>query len=283
MSADATVTALVNHMNAIETRRRLLMMRVKEAETRLTHLEDDGASAAKEETALVEKEAATRTRLTQLHEEQRVLAVHLSDGSGQLRKSETEEPFLLGNATEQRKMAATQLVNWKAQLVRLEEVKGAWSGNTLTGPLLDAIEKTDTSIAALVAEEKAIVESIATAMVANSANAAAATVVNGSAVNGNCSSPRLSSAVDNRPDTPRCRQQIANLTRLIAEEETASARISNGAQREVDSLHEREAELQKWVNAAKEKAHIAQRLTAQLQASLNARMCRGCQPPCDEE
>lgn len=288
MSSDTAVTALVGHMNEIETRRRLLMMRVKEAETRLAHCEDDAAAAAKEGAALAEKEAAATARLAQLHEEQRILSQQLSDGTGHLRKSELEEPFLLGNATEQRKGAAQQLANWGAQTDRLGAVTALWASNTLVAPLLKSLAAADAEARAAAAEEKRLVEAIAAAMVA-----ASRPLSNPSAdAKGGCAAQEVAAAAYNAsdkadddnddaaaadtPDTPRCRAQIASLRRDLTLEETAAVRLAQGPQREVDDLRERRAELQLWVDAADAKTAAAKTLMAELQAAMEARMCRSC-------
>ena len=160
---EAAVRSLLGHMNNVESERRVIMMKHKEAEMRLQGKEAQRATLMREMSSLRDKELAGKARLSHLLTEQDALARQLSSGADSIKKAENQEQYLLTHNKDTRLAAEAQKRVWEGRSAELKELEGAWVGGCSVAKLKQDLADADSKLISINQQEKALLHQIAAA------------------------------------------------------------------------------------------------------------------------
>lgn len=160
---EAAVRSLLGHMNNVESERRVIMMKHKEAEMRLQGKEAQRATLMREMSSLRDKELAGKARLSHLLTEQDALARQLSSGADSIKKAENQEQYLLSHNKDTRLAAEAQKRVWEGRCAELKELEGAWVGGCSVAKLKQDLADADSKLISINQQEKALLHQIAAA------------------------------------------------------------------------------------------------------------------------
>lgn len=274
IASEAAVTALMGHMHEVETRRRLVMIRLKDSEARAAHCAAELAVEKKNLEQLGHREASLTHQLRMLSEEHELAALRHAAASSTLKHVQQEEPLLVAHAAQQRTQAGALAAAWEGHLAELQGVFQAWSADSLIAPLRQQLEAQRLVMEQLVQEEQQLLQEAALLNAAAFHPSAAA-----------LPSAALPGAEGAHPPVPAAMLPTdpADLERELHEAAAALAELTaaNGKQqqswdREAANLRTRIAELQQWVTGTEAQSATIRGDMAMLQQMLATGVCRSC-------
>ncbi|KAH8613684.1 hypothetical protein ERJ75_000727800 [Trypanosoma vivax] len=120
---ESSVTSLIDLLNSVETRRRVVMMKRKEAEMRLSFVTEEQQQLQEQSARNQVREAELKKELDHLLEEQRQIQLQLMMGTDAVRQSEIEETLLIGHMRDQLERVEGLLSQWHDHAQTLEDIQ----------------------------------------------------------------------------------------------------------------------------------------------------------------
>ncbi|KAG8346471.1 hypothetical protein TRVL_02707 [Trypanosoma vivax] len=136
---ESSVTSLIDLLNSVETRRRVVMMKRKEAEMRLSFVTEEQQQLQEQSARNQVREAELKKELDHLLEEQRQIQLQLMMGTDAVRQSEIEETLLIGHMRDQLERVEGLLSQWHDHAQTLEDIQQAWNADGAAAPLQQRI------------------------------------------------------------------------------------------------------------------------------------------------
>ncbi|CCW68101.1 unnamed protein product [Phytomonas sp. Hart1] len=145
---DFSTALLVDHMNEIDKRRRMMTITQKEVETKLALATNDSRDLRKTADAMTAEEEDLKRVLDALTEEQRKVDLQLVEERTRARQCEAEEPLLHAHTTEQLGILDHELDDWRAKSEKLEELWQAFSADEVLSDLRETIRQLEEDLQA---------------------------------------------------------------------------------------------------------------------------------------
>ena len=271
IASEAAVTSLMSHMHEVETRRRLVMIRLKDGETRAAHAAEELAVEKKNVEQLMQREESLKHQLRLLSEEQALSAIRQNTAFATLRHVEQEEPLLLQHASMQLAHSKVVANTWQQHLATLDGLTAAWSSDSLTAPLRKQLDAQRAELEALEQEEALLLQEAAQLSAQLSPPNAAA-------------HPSLSLApavavlevVDGPEEIAALERELAEVRTLVEEQKAVNVRQRQSWDKEIENLRSRISELQQWISSTDAQAVAIRSDTAILRQLVDQSLCRAC-------
>lgn len=304
MTSDASVTALMDHMDGVDKRRRLVMMQHKKAETKIALATQEQKELTARASAMVAQEEQLKKELELMMEEQRHLQGQLTAEANRVRHCEAEEVVLLSHAQEAVRKVDDEHQQWCALMQELDELRRTWEEDKVRAALKDKLAALETTIAACKAEQAsldaALAEGDAEVARLTQLRVARAARRDGGAgqTNSTTAFPLDMDGVEEHDAgdpvtaaTAGAGLQLAsaedgviqrvkeNLQQVVYGTEQASAQFTRqraALQREVDDLGGRAEDLARWLTEVQTSRVQLERIMGVLHVCVDAKMCSNC-------
>lgn len=297
MSIDASVGALMDHMNDVDKRRRLTIMLQKEVETKLSHASREQADLERQRTAMTEEEGQLQKDLDTLAGQQKQVQLQLLMETDRLRRCNAEEPLLQAHAEEQLVALEAEKSAWKANLAELEELAKAWQDDPCMRAVRQSLAAVDKETRELKAAHDTLEKETAELrMKASQMREALEAAAAASSFEAN-SSQALSGGVSDAARDPSAaavfsvaavaaavgdadlaaiRDQLDREEEEWRQWEANTARQTAAVQREVDDITARTQELQGMLTDVQETTSSLLTNAKQLAVCVSSNRCKGC-------
>ncbi|RNF09733.1 hypothetical protein TraAM80_02001 [Trypanosoma rangeli] len=272
---ESSVSSLMDHLNGVETRRRVVMMKRKEAETRLAFATEEQQQLEQQS---VQNEARTvelKKELDHLLEEQRQLQLQVMAGMDTVRQSEVEEALLIEHVRGQMEKASTLVTTWRGHAQELGEVQRCWGKDDVAAPIQQRIAELDAELVRLCSEKERLERVIKDMMEAHALRNAGLTV-GATPQSDTCSAHVLRVGEDIA--AIQLKEQLEAEQRELEELRLHHARQMAALDREVADLTSRSVELGQWLADTIGSRDQAIQSTQLLQSCLNSGVCAFCRP-----
>ncbi|CCW61598.1 unnamed protein product [Phytomonas sp. EM1] len=154
---DLSTALLVDHMNEVDKRRRMMSVSQKEFETKMMLATQDAKELRKTADAMDAEEEELKRELDSLTEEQRKVELQLVVESSRARHCETEEPLLRAHAAEQLLKLDAQWRAFHEKSEELEELRQAFTGDQVVSGLRETIRQLEEDLRTK-KQEKEVIE-----------------------------------------------------------------------------------------------------------------------------
>eukprot|EP00758_Cryptobia_borreli_P002312 Tbor_TRINITY_DN2934_c0_g1::TRINITY_DN2934_c0_g1_i1::g.1107::m.1107 len=275
MSFDNAVTSLMGHINDVETRRRMVMMQLKEVETHLEHLSEDGSSTQKQLNHLREKETSSHTRLYQLMDEQRALNSQYNEGIEIIKRAQVEEPLLISHAEEKINNSNSRFLKWEDCDANLKNVQKKWNDESLVGPLLQSITQCESQLAVLLKDEQELLNAAAATQQEADRQKLQDAIDSSSAAN-DILSPSIAAATVTADTIASLKKSIFEFEKSALDEQKSLERSTVTCSREVKELEARNKEMKQWMDESALSQSKLESHAAKLQSSHDSGVCVKC-------
>ncbi|KAF5226584.1 hypothetical protein ECC02_000085 [Trypanosoma cruzi] len=272
---ESSVSSLMDHLNGVETRRRVVMMKRKEAETRLAFSTEEHQQLEQQTAQNEVRAVELKKELDHLLEEQRQLQLQLMAGMDTVRQSEVEEALLIEHARAQLEKATILVATWREQTRDLDEVQRSWGEDDAAAPLQQSAAELDAELVRLCGEKKRIEQAIKEAMEAHALRAAGLGA--GTAPQSDAAAAHALPAGDDVAAI-QLKDQLELEQREFAEIQMHHARQMAALDREVADLKSRSMELAQWLADTVGSRDQVLLSTQLLQSCLNSGVCALCRP-----
>ncbi|EAN97234.1 hypothetical protein, conserved [Trypanosoma cruzi] len=272
---ESSVSSLMDHLNGVETRRRVVMMKRKEAETRLAFSTEEHQQLEQQTAQNEVRAVELKKELDHLLEEQRQLQLQLMAGMDTVRQSEVEEALLIEHARAQLEKATILVTTWREQTRDLDEVQRSWGEDDAAAPLQQSAAELDAELVRLCGEKKRIEQAIKEAMEAHALRAAGLGA--GTAPQSDAAAAHALPAGDDVAAI-QLKDQLELEQREFAEIQMHHARQMAALDREVADLKSRSMELAQWLADTVGSRDQVLLSTQLLQSCLNSGVCALCRP-----
>ncbi|ORC90837.1 uncharacterized protein TM35_000072610 [Trypanosoma theileri] len=132
---ESSVASLMEHLGGVETRRRVTMMRRKEAETRLAFATEEGVRLEQQQQLNTAAVAELKRALEHHLEQQRSAQLRRTTGADALRHGEATEVLLLERARAAAARGAALVAAWETNTRELDELQRSWEDDEAALPL----------------------------------------------------------------------------------------------------------------------------------------------------
>ncbi|CCD15089.1 unnamed protein product [Trypanosoma congolense IL3000] len=241
---ESSVASLMEHLNGVETRRRIVMMKRKEAEAKLSFVTEEQQSLEQQRSANELREAELKKELDHLLEEQRQIQLQLMTGADTIRQSEVEETLLMEHVQSQVSKSEALVEEWSTHLEALEKLQKAWETDNVAAPLVKHLEELEEESTKLHNRNEQLESSIKEAVQANNTRIAAMTT---SAPVPTGSPTVQKSTEDHDVAVAQLMERLELEMRDLDELRAQNARQIAAVDREVTDLIDRSTELGQWL------------------------------------
>ncbi|KEG15620.1 hypothetical protein DQ04_00021180 [Trypanosoma grayi] len=262
---ESSVASLMDHLNGVETRRRVVMMKRKEAETRLAFATEEQQQLEQQSALNEAREAELKKELDHLLEEQRQVQLQLMSGTDTVRHSEVEEALLIEHVRAQASKAEALVAAWRGHAQELDEVHQAWGNDDAAAPLQQRIAHLDSEAARLCGEKEQRERAITAALEAHALRAA-----------GVAADPGQSTPTGDGVAAIQLGEQLGLQQRELAELQAQHARQLAALEREVADLTSRSVELAQWLTDTVGSRDQVLMNIQLLQLCLSSGICAAC-------
>jgi hypothetical protein len=268
LASEAAVAALMGHMHEVEMRRRLVMIRLKDGETRGAHATAELAVEQKNLEQLGQREESLKHQLRMLSEEHELAGERHKAAFTILKHAQEEEPLLAAHATQQLVQANAAAAMWQNNIAALQTAFKAWTSDSLIAPLRKQLDAQRAEIESLMHEEQLLLQEAA------QLNAASVQVLQvappSSATNHDAAGgPR-------ELDTARLGRELEESKEALAELTAANIKQKQSWDRETANLKSRIAELQLWISSTEAQTMTIAADVGILRQLTSQGVCRGC-------
>ena len=284
-SVDSSVKRMIARVNELETARRLVMMRLKEAEVNLTYLTEEQVRHKQNNAALCDKETALMRQLQNAVEDQRILENRHRKHLHMVDVSIKEEPRLLQIAQEKIHEATGQRDQWMKRAESLITAQRKWKSTE------ECTEEKKAQLDALLAQIQQL-ESEEQSLLAEEAEAALArqlqrqqqmqqqqqqaVSMDHNNNNNNNTTTALNGAVGTAAALAGMKARMEADATSAEEYVIQSNRQCSIVQREVTDLEKRMAEFRQWLGDSNATKHQLEADVAEIQLALNRKICSQC-------
>ncbi|RNF26417.1 uncharacterized protein Tco025E_01380 [Trypanosoma conorhini] len=273
---ESSVSSLMDHLNGVETRRRVVMMKRKEAETRLAFATEEEQQLEQQSLQNEGRAAELKKELDHLLEEQRQMQLQVMAGMDTVRQSEVEEALLIEHVRGQLEKASTLATTWRGHARDLDEVQRCWGKDDVAVPIQQRAAELDAELVRLCAEKVRLERAIKEARETHALRTAGLTA--GAAPQQ--SDPAAAHAIPVGEDVAaiHLKEQLESEQRELAELQLHHARQIAALDREVADMTSRSVELGQWLADTVGSRDQALQSTQLLQSCLKSGVCAFCRP-----
>ncbi|AAZ11925.1 uncharacterized protein TEOVI_000099000 [Trypanosoma equiperdum] len=242
---ESSVASLMEHLNAVETRRRVVMMKRKEAETRLSFVTEEHQQLEQQRVLSEAREVELKKELDHLLEEQRQAQLQLMSGADTIRQSEVEETLLTEHVQKQVSKSETLVAEWVCHLQELDNLQKLWESDNAATSLQIRINALKEDIVKLHSEKERLEKDVKKALEASMIRGAGA--LNPAVVVPGPPTERCEEEEEYAAAVAQLREQLELEQRDLEELGAQNARQIAVLDREVADLVGRSTELEQWL------------------------------------
>lgn len=275
-SNEASVKALLSHMNSLETRRRMTMMQRKEQEATLAQLSKDHQAASLKLSDAKQQHLTATSQLTALSDRLQRLTAESNDAKSVLLGCASEESVLLQHTASAHAAAADSAQLWQQKQQQAAEACSTWAAvESHFAPSQDALAAVDADITAQQQEFDRL-KGLTDALQQRVAAAASTNATLTPSLHDEAAAP--SARAFAAAELLRLKEQTTAARRAMDDEAFTMSRAAANYQREIDDLQERADEMQGWLSEVR--SSVAQLLGAnqRLTAAQATHLCGACRP-----
>lgn len=293
---DASVNALMDKMAAMEKQRRVLRMRLKELEAKVSFATTEKADLEREAQKMDEEAEQLKTDLETLAREEQHLDVRTVEVADTLRRTEAEEAVQMAATVAEQQTLAKDRASWEEKMAELEALRQTWEEDPVTSACIAALRDEAATLNALKTEKAALTqqrsalesemekmraEQQARLACGGGTNAAPTSLPTFSAVGQSADAEQEAAATAANIDAGPPQNVDEEFKRVEYEWAQVTARHSwtmSSLQREVDALNSRAAELRELLASVETTRQDVARRAEQLRQCLGNNICLQCSP-----
>ncbi|KAH9579853.1 hypothetical protein LSM04_002996 [Trypanosoma melophagium] len=266
---ESSVASLMEHLGGVETRRRVAMMRRKEAETRLAFATEEGVRLEQQQRVNTAAAAELKRALEYQLDQQRSAQLRRTAGADAVRHAEATETLLLERARAAAARGAAVVAAWEKNTRELEELQRAWENDEAALPLHRRSRELTEEAAALISKreqlEREVREAVQRRNEAVVPPQPPTTTTTTTQADGDVTAIQLKAQIG----LGKCE---------LAELQTQHARQMAVLEREVADLNSRSMELSQWLADTLDSRDQALMSIQKLQSCLSSGVCASCRP-----